>query len=99
MRFEWDVAKERINRAKHGFGFEIGEEVFRDPLLTSKPDSYEHGEERWKTLGAVEGAVVFMVVHTYREHDDDVVIRIISVRKATKHERREYERGAYSQDS
>ncbi|MBA2248201.1 MAG: BrnT family toxin, partial [Chloroflexia bacterium] len=48
MRFEWDIEKERINRAKHGFGFEIGEEVFADPLLTSKPDAFYNGEERWK---------------------------------------------------
>ncbi len=94
MRFEWDIEKERINRAKHGFGFEIGEEVFADPLLTSKPDAFYNGEERWKTLGLVQEAVVFMVVHTYTELEDDVLIRIISVRKATRHERREYERGA-----
>jgi len=56
-------------------------------------DRQVSGEERWQTLGLVGGVVVLLVAHTYREEGDDEVIRIISARKATNHERQCYEHG------
>lgn len=96
MRFEWDIRKNRINRAKHGLGFETAEEVFNDPFLVSSIDDSSETEERWITLGTVYGKSLFFVVHTTREFDGEIIIRIISVRKATRHERTRYERGTTS---
>ncbi|MGH8378527.1 MAG: BrnT family toxin [Gammaproteobacteria bacterium] len=91
MRFEWDPGKDEINLAKHGVSFEVATRVFDDPRHLSVKDRHVSGEERWQTLGLVGGMVVLLVAHTYREDDDDEVIRIISARKATTHERQIYE--------
>ena len=47
--------------------------------------------QRWQTMGLVGGMVVILVAHTFLEQDGEEVIRIISARKATPHERRIYE--------
>lgn len=91
MRVEWDERKNRTNRRKHGVCFELAQEVFDDPLTLSKLDRVEAGEERWHTLGMVEGIVLLLVTHTVRDDHGEEVIRIISARKATAHERRHYE--------
>ncbi len=91
MRVEWDERKNRTNRRKHGVSFELAQEVFDDPLALSKLDRVEAGEERWRTLGMVEGIVLLLVTHTVRDDHGEEVIRIISARKATAHERRHYE--------
>jgi uncharacterized protein len=91
--FEWDPAKEQINRKKHGVGFELASTVFHDPLLLSIFDE-EHSvaEERWITLGKSRAGVFLVVIHTFRQNDaDNEVIRIISARKATKREQAQYE--------
>jgi uncharacterized protein len=55
-------------------------------------DRFESGEERWQTFGVVDGVLLLMVAHTIDESNEfEEVIRIISVRKATKPERRRYE--------
>ena len=91
MRYEWDEHKNQINRRKHGVSFELACKVFDDPLHLTKFDRIVDGEERWHTLGNALGIVLLLVVHTYRLQDGDEVIRIISARKATSHERRQYE--------
>ena len=91
MRFEWDEAKNRSNQAKHGLSFETAALVFDDPHQLSVLDRHEGSEERWQTLGLVGGVMVILVAHTWREHGDDEVIRIISARKATQQERMRYE--------
>jgi uncharacterized DUF497 family protein len=93
MRFEWDERKNRSNQRKHGVSFELAELVFDDPLALSKPERVEGGEERWHTLGLVAASVVLLVAHTVREEPHDEVIRIISARKATRYERKQYEQG------
>lgn len=94
MKFEWDQAKNRANRVKHGLSFETASLVFDDPCHLSVQDRHEGPEERWQTLGLAGGVVVLLVAHTYRESDrGEEVIRIISARKATAHERRRYEQG------
>lgn len=94
MRFEWDPGKDAVNLAKHGVSFEVARKVFDDPRHLSIQDRHVFGEERWQTLGLVGGIVVLLVAHTYREESDDEVIRIISARKATAHERQIYEHGS-----
>jgi len=93
IRFEWDDAKNRLNQRKHGVSFELATEVFRDPCHLSVQDRHVGGEERWQTMGLVGGRVLLLVAHTWREEGDGEVIRIISARKATAHERRRYEQG------
>lgn len=92
MRIEWNANKNRANQKKHGISFELAQDVFGDPLALSRPDRIEGGEERWHTLGVVEG-VILIVANTFSGRGDEEVIRIISARKATKHEQRFYEEG------
>jgi uncharacterized DUF497 family protein len=91
VRFEWNEKKNRENQKKHSVSFELAQQVFDDPLALSRLDRVENGEQRWQTLGLVGETVVLLVVHTVREEHGEEVIRIISARKATKHERRHYE--------
>ena len=91
MRWSWDPNKDRINRQKHGIGFEPALRVFSDPFAMSEQDRIEDGEERWRTIGLIEGVLVVLVAHTFREDPDGVTIRIISARRATRQERRRYE--------
>ena len=92
MRIEWNENKNRANQKKHGVSFELAQGVFEDTLALSRHDRIEGDEERWHTVGMVEG-VVLIVAHTFSGHGDEEVIRIISARKATKHEQRFYEEG------
>ena len=57
--FEWDAAKDRANRAKHGIGFEFAQHAFQDPLRVIAED-LDHGgdEQRYFCFVRVEGAVV-----------------------------------------
>jgi len=91
MIFEWDESKNRSNKVKHGIDFESAITVFDDPLMLSRVD--ENG--RWQTIGYSEGSILLLfVAHTY--HDaDEIVVRIISARRASKHERAHYEKGSF----
>lgn len=93
MRFEWDPAKATANMVKHGVAFSDAALVFDDPLQRSRQDRHESGEERWQTLGMVSGVVLLLVAHTWLDDAEGEVIRIVSARRATKQERREYEQG------
>ena len=96
--FDWDPAKAKTNLAKHGVSFEEAMAVFHDPLALSRPDE-DHGanEERWVTLGQGREGQFVLVVHTYVEIDEDgVAIRVISARRPTKCEIRQYEEGPSS---
>jgi len=92
-RFEWDEAKARVNQRKHGVAFEDAVLVWSDPFHLLRFDRFEHGEERWHALGMAGETVIMLVVHTYPNDDEDRV-RVVSARRATKTERRAYERGA-----
>lgn len=98
MRYEWDERKNRANRRKHaGISFEAATLVFQDPRCLIAPDrADETGERRWLAIGMAQiepnTPAVLFVVHTYREdHDGEEIIRIVSARKAEKHERRRYQ--------
>jgi len=91
--FEWDPVKNKTNLRKHGISFEEATEIFLDPLQLSMPDN-EHGEseERWITLGNTKAHQLRLVVHTFMTyHQDQVTIRIILARPATRHEQKQYE--------
>ena len=89
MTYEWDAEKARSNLRRHRISFEIAQDVFSDPLRVAGIDSRsEYGEERWWVLGHAHSVLVF-VIYTERAAST----RIISARKATRHERRRYEAG------
>jgi uncharacterized DUF497 family protein len=87
MQFEWDEAKNEINIRKHGIDFEDAKDMFNHPMLTLVDDREDYDEERWFAVGLMH-TMFGVVVYTERVGD---VIRIISARKATKHEVRKYE--------
>lgn len=89
--FEWDPAKAEGNLKKHGVAFEDAVRVFADPSHISEVERIEGGEHRWQTIGAVDGIRLLLVVHAWRDEDGIEIIRIISARKAERHERRRYE--------
>jgi len=91
--FEWDPAKATSNLQKHGVSFSRAAQVFLDPLMLSLYDE-EHGEDedRWVTMGVDRNDVLIVVIHTYKGMDDEnTTARIISARKATKQEAKDYE--------
>jgi uncharacterized protein len=91
MIFEWDETKNRSNKEKHGIDFESAITVFNDPLMLSRIDE----DGRWQTIGYSEGCILLLfVVHTYHEADE-IVVRVISARRANKHERKHYEKGSF----
>jgi uncharacterized DUF497 family protein len=93
MKFLWDPIKAKLNLKKHLISFELAITVFDDPYHLSSLDSGASKEERWVTVGLAADRATLIVVHTYVKQIDDEMIRIISARKATRSERRQYEEG------
>jgi uncharacterized DUF497 family protein len=89
LTFEWDSRKARSNLAKHGVGFEEASTIFGDPLSLTIPDP-EHSlsEKRYITMGRAFTGKLLVVVHTERGDN----IHIISVRRASRRERKFYEK-------
>jgi hypothetical protein len=84
--FEWDDAKSAANYADHGVTFEAARAVFHDPFaLDWFDDREDYGEDRYATVGVVEGRLLF-VAYTMRGER----VRIISARGAEPLERRRY---------
>lgn len=87
--FEWDENKNEINKVKHKVSFEEAETVFYDANAVLLPDpDHSEFEERFIMLGFSARARMLMVCHCYRGADN--VIRIISARKATAQETKQY---------
>jgi hypothetical protein len=95
FEFDWDPAKAESNRRKHGVSCEDAMGVFGDPLALSRLDDESgQGEERWVTIGRSPASNLLLVVHTYVELSPErVAIRIISARRPTGREVRQYEEG------
>jgi uncharacterized DUF497 family protein len=93
--FDWDPAKAATNLAKHGVAFEAAMTVFLDPLARSRFDEDNSDKEtRWVTLGEARNGLLLVVVHTYIETAPDrVYVRIISARRPTGREARQYREG------
>lgn len=85
MNFEWDEKKRLANVQKHGIDFVGCEDVFAGFSLTAEDTTRDYGEQRFLTLGLLDGRVV-SVCHT----DRGDTIRIISIRKATRYEQEQY---------
>ena len=90
--FEWDREKAKINITKHKVSFEQVATIFKDPQAISIYDE-EHSEieDRWITLGLASNGILLIANHTYKQVDNkNTVIRIISGRKPTKYETKQY---------
>ena len=85
MRIVWDAAKRRTNVRKHGLDFVDAATVFSGITYTIEDRRFGYGEQRFVTLGMLRDTVVVMA-HT--ETGDR--LRIISMRKATRHEQALY---------
>ena len=79
--FTWDEKKRKLNLAKHGIDFADAPAIFDGPLVTIEDTREDYGEPRYVALGLLADIVVSLV---YTERADQ--IRIISIRKALKHE-------------
>jgi len=93
FNFEWDPTKAKQNLKKHEVRFEQASEIFLDPLAISIFDE-EHSadEDRWITLGKDRAGKLLVAIHTFSEKGEDAcLIRMISARKATRKEIKQYE--------
>jgi uncharacterized DUF497 family protein len=85
--FAWDDAKAASNLAEHGVPMQAGADVFLDPNRLDAMDARKnYGEERRNAIGLV-GGVVLHVTYTMRDGD---TARLISVRLASRKERKRY---------
>ena len=88
LSFEWDESKARSNQARHGVGFEEASTVFSDPLSLTIPDAaHSQLEDRFIIVGNSHQGKLLVVIHTERGDN----IRIISARRASRRERKDYE--------
>ena len=92
-RFEWDPAKDKANVRKHKVSFRQAATIFRDPnQLSIYDEEHSEEEERWITMGIDSVGVLLVVVHTFEYIEPDLcAIRLISARKTTLAETRQYE--------
>lgn len=89
MNFSWDDIKAASNLRKHGVSFDEATTVFADPLSASFPDAIH--DDRWIVVGRSRELRLLFVVYVDVFED---TVRIISARRATSHERRQYEEKA-----
>jgi len=90
VSYEWDPAKARANLAKHGIRFADAIAVLEDERALTIRDPSSEDEERWITLGSDAMGRVLVVVYSWRSGN----ARLISARRATRRERKQYE-GTY----
>ena len=87
MKLEWDDEKRRKNISKHGVDLIYAALIFEGPTLTKTDNRRTYGEERFISLGLVDGTA-FVVVHTQRgEH-----IRLISAWKGGRKDYGKYQK-------
>ena len=91
MKFEWDENKRISNLAKHRLDFQDAHLVFNDESFFVEDERYQYDEARFILYGTLLGRVIVVV---FSMPDDDVV-RIISMRKGTKRERKSYYQKLY----
>ena len=94
FEFEWDPAKAASNLRKHQVSFELAATVFNNSSMVAIRDDREHSEfeERWITMGHDRDGHLLVVSHTWNEVSaDNMWVRIISARRATRSEHRQYE--------
>ncbi len=91
MKFEWDTEKDKANRKKHKVTFLEACYVFADKcMLTFFDNKHSEDEDRWVTIGQTPNNKILVVIHTYRKTKGKESVRIISARKASRHEEKQY---------
>jgi uncharacterized DUF497 family protein len=85
MKIVWDESKRRTNLRKHGFDFADAAQAFSGITCTFEDKRFDYSEQRFTTLGMLKDIIVVMV-HTETARE----LRIISMRKATRHEQTLY---------
>jgi uncharacterized DUF497 family protein len=85
MNFTFDPEKRRLNLKKHGFDLADAERVFAGDTFTRPDSRFDYGEMRFSTVGLL-GVEVVVIAHT----ESSTTIRVISMRKAERHEREYY---------
>jgi uncharacterized DUF497 family protein len=90
--FEWDSVKARANLAKHKVSFAAAQSVFGDAFALERHDMANHAREVRYIITGMSNGVLLTIVYTERGDR----IRIISARKATRHEQHEYYRNQTS---
>jgi len=89
MKFSWHEQKRKSNLQKHCLDFSQAHKVFKGETFTFEDNRFDYEEQRFVTIGLLEGVVV--IVHT----ETMELIRIISMRRATKNEQKLYFRNLY----
>lgn len=87
MRFQYDPEKAAANLRKHGVSFADAEGVFQDSLAVTFEDPGAEGERRFVAVGLGNAGELLVIVYSEREGE----YRLISVRRATRKERKQYE--------
>lgn len=90
MKFVWDEKKNKDNVRKHGIDFRDVVEMFDHPMSVRLDTRQDYGEDRWIGIGLLRDIIAVVV---YIEWEDEETIRIISARKATKHESDQFYQG------
>ncbi len=89
LRFEWNPYKAEANRRKHGVSFDEAQSAFEDVhALVIEDPAHSREEDRFVLLDMSRRPRVVVVVHCYREAES--TIRLISARRATRAEARQY---------
>ena len=90
--FDWNLKKAKSNRINHRVTFEEAATVFSDPqMLTLYDGKHSETEDRWITLGISVAGRLLVVNHTFPDKvTDHIAVRIISSRKATGPEQKQY---------
>ena len=89
MKFTWHEDKRQSNICKHGLDFSKAVKVFEGATFTFEDTRFDYGEQRFVTIGLLDDGVV--IVHTETTEE----IRIISMRRASKHEQELYFKNLY----
>lgn len=93
LQFEWDPKKAKANLAKHGVSFEEAIAVFRDPLARIFDDEW-HSDHEKREIIIGQSIKLDLLLVSFRSLEDR--IRLLSARKATRQERRDYEENIHS---
>lgn len=86
MKYEWDAAKSRRNAKNHGCAFDVVSGFDWTEAIEVLDDRFDYGEERWLALGPI-GSQLYALAFSPRGEDK---LRVISLRLATKNERKAY---------
>ena len=96
FQFEWDELKADANVRKHGVSFDLACTIFHDMRLLTVADlEHSETEERWFSIGCASNGATLSVVYLWSDADPAATkIRVISARKATQAETRQYQEGS-----